>query len=118
MLKDSLKTIKSIYLLPEDNLAQEVLVPAFKSSKDVKIVMGYFSSASLKEIADGLVTFLNESEGKITLIMSPFFTTTDRAIIEMTDEEKIEFVESSMFEISLGEDNLVALSDVRAYGSK
>ena len=64
MLKEQLSNCKSLYILPRDDLVNDILVPAFKASHKVRICMGYFSSASFVEIASGLATFLNENNLK------------------------------------------------------
>ncbi len=107
MLKNNLSNCRSLFMLPRDNLAEEVLIPAFKASKRVRILMGYFSSASFGQIANGLATFLNENEGQIELIISPYLTATDRSVLMMDNDERRTFVENSMFDIAEGESDII-----------
>ena len=107
MLKEKLSSYRSIYILPRDDLANDILVPAFKASHKVRICMGYFSSASFIEIANGLATFLNENDGKIELIISPHITETDRPVIMMDENELRTFVENSIFDINEGQSDIV-----------
>ena len=108
MLKNELSDCKSIFFLPRDHIAHEVLIPAFKSSKRVRILMGYFSSSSFRQISDGLATFLNENDGKLEIIISPFVTNQDRSIMMMDDEERRAYVENSMFNVKEGKENIDA----------
>jgi len=106
MLKDNISGARSIYFLPKDDVVKEALIPAFKSSSHVRILMGYFSSASFRQIADGLATFLNENDGTLEIIISPYVTNQDRSIILMDDDERQSYVENSMFSVEKGKDSI------------
>ena len=107
MLVETLSDKRSLYISPRHDVATEVLVPAFKTSTSVDIMMGYFSSNSFKEIADGLATFLNATSGKIRLVISPFLTTEDNSISSMSEEELRDFVQNTIFNVEEGADHIV-----------
>ena len=107
MLLETLSDKRSLYISPRHDVATEVLVPAFKTSTSVDIMMGYFSSNSFKEIADGLATFLNATSGKIRLVISPFLTTEDNSISSMSEEELRDFVQNTIFDVEEGADHIV-----------
>ena len=74
---DSIQDIKPLYLLPDDPFAQDVLIPSFSASSAVECMMGFFSSDVLASLAPGLATFINSSEGKFRLIISPVLRPND-----------------------------------------
>jgi len=69
---------KTVYFLPDDNLVGEVIVPALGASNSYDIMTAFFSSKSFKEISLGLAKFLESSDGKIRLIISPFLSKDDK----------------------------------------
>ena len=78
----NLEMVKPIYILPEDQLADEVLIPGFQYSKQVDCMMGYFTSGVLASLAPGLATYINNSESVFRLIISPLLRVEDHAAIE------------------------------------
>ncbi len=74
--------MRPLYMLPEDPLANEVLIPCFKSSTSIDCMVGFFSSGALASLAPGLATFVNYSTGKLRLVISPFLSEGDRKAIE------------------------------------
>ena len=53
-----LEDVAPLYDLPEDNLVDEVLIPAFARADDVAIASGFFSSSALAKVAPGLASAL------------------------------------------------------------
>lgn len=78
----SMSDIKPLYILPEDPLAEEVLIPGFQKADQVDCMAGFFSSEVLASLAPGLATFINSSQGRFRLVISPFLRDEDRAAIE------------------------------------
>ncbi len=74
--------LRSLYILPEDPLAEFVLIPCFSVAGNVDCMMGYFSSASLASLAPGLATFIDTSSGNIRLVISPILSPSDQEAIE------------------------------------
>ena len=54
-----------LYVLPKDPVTEEVLLPALRATKSLDVMMGYFSSSSLSEIAPGLATFLRNAQAPL-----------------------------------------------------
>ena len=79
---NTIQNLKPLYLLPDDPFAKDVLIPAFSSSSAVECMMGFFSSAVLASLAPGLATFINSSEGRFRLIVSPVLRSEDLLAIE------------------------------------
>ncbi len=95
-LQDCLSTARPLYVLPEDPVNIEVLIPALKSTKSLDIMMGYFSSASLSDIAPGLATFLRYSCDPMRLIISPYLTENDYNVFSQ-DETVLRDISQKLF---------------------
>ena len=86
---------RPIYILPEDPFVPEVLIPSFVVSSRVDCMVGFFTSEVLATLAPGLATFINQSQGKFRLVISPFLHIDDWAAIEAgvsNAEEVIDFI--------------------------
>jgi HKD family nuclease len=78
----SLVGLRPLYILPDDPLAEEVLIPSFRTVSRVDCMVGFFSSEALATLAPGLATFIDRSAGTFRLIISPFLRPEDRKAIE------------------------------------
>ena len=67
----SLTEVRPLYFLPNDPLAEEVLIPGFQSADKVDCMVGFFSSEVLASLAPGLATYIERSEHSFCLIISP-----------------------------------------------
>lgn len=74
--------MKPLYVLPNDSLAEEVLIEGFRMAGEASCMVGFFSSAVLAALAPGLATFINSSEQPFRLIVSPFLSREDQGAIE------------------------------------
>ena len=83
--------IQPLYILPNDPVTENVLIPCFRSATSVDCMMGFFSSEILVSLAPGLASFINGSDGSLRLIISPFLRKEDREAIELgtTSAEEI-----------------------------
>jgi hypothetical protein len=68
----SLSDIRPLYFLPNDPLAEEVLIPGFKAATKVDCMVGFFSSEVLASLAPGLASYIANSESSFRLIISPY----------------------------------------------
>ena len=73
---------RPLYILPKEPVAEEVLIPGFKSATQVDCMMGFFSSEILVSLGPGLATFINCSNESLRLIISPLLRIEDREAIE------------------------------------
>lgn len=80
-LEDALRGAAPIYVLPKDDAATNVITPALAASDSARVMMGFFASQALAEIAPGLATFLRETSAPLQLIVSPFLTQSDQAAL-------------------------------------
>lgn len=78
----SLQDIRPLYFLPNDPLAEEVLIPAFKSATKVDCMVGFFSSAVLSSLAPGIATYICSTNNSFRLIISPLLRKEDQEAIE------------------------------------
>ena len=100
----SASDIKPLYMLPDDPLAEEVLIPGFQIADQVDCMAGYFSSEVLVSLAPGLATFINCSQGSLRLIISPFLSDEDRTAIEKGVSLPEDIACTAMEEIVVTED--------------
>ncbi|MEI7560726.1 MAG: hypothetical protein WCJ63_09060, partial [Actinomycetes bacterium] len=101
-----LEDVKPLYFLPKDDLAGEVLIPAFRLAQDVDCMMGFFSSGVLSSLAPGLAAFVTRSAGTLRLIASPYLSPEDqKALVEghMAPEE---VASRTLHELLVTEDEL------------
>ncbi len=111
----SLQDIRPLYLLPTDPLAEEVLIPGFRSANSVDCMVGFFSSQVLASLAPGLAAYIAESENSFRLVISPLLRAEDQAAIEegvkQAEQVATEALESLIFtEDLLQEHTLKCLS--------
>lgn len=78
----SVSHIRPLYMLPEDPVTEEVLIPCFQTAAHVDCMMGFFSSQALVPLAPGLATFINCSQESFRLIISPILRPEDKNAIE------------------------------------
>jgi superfamily II DNA or RNA helicase len=78
----ALREIRPLYILPNDPLAEEVLVPGFRAAGKVDCMVGFFASSVLASLAPGLATFINSSEHSFRLIISPLLSPEDQTALE------------------------------------
>jgi len=78
----SVKDIRPLYFLPQDSLAEEVLIPGFRAAVKVDCMVGFFSSEVLAALAPGLATYISRSQDRFRLIISPLLRPEDLAAIE------------------------------------
>lgn len=106
-LRDALDKADPLYILPNDPLAKEALIPAMKVTRSLNIMMGYFSSSSFSELAEGLASFLSNSEVPLRLIISPFITDNDFETV-CSDPDKLKELSEKIFLNDLPDEDYIA----------
>ena len=106
LLKAALSSVQPLYILPDDPVAKDVLIPALSASSSLDVMMAYFSSASFAEIAPGLASFLRNSHAPIRMVISPFLTNADFDILTKDDNELLRLAEQLIFDNVPDEDQL------------
>ena len=99
-----LSGIKPIYFLPADPMADEVLIPSFAVSDRVDNMAGFFSSGALASLAPGLASFINQSSGKLRLLIGPLIRPEDKAAIEEGSRSPTEIAAELLDELVFTED--------------
>jgi hypothetical protein len=108
----SVADARPLYFLPRDNLAREVLIPAFSTATSVQCMFGFFSSAILAELAPGLASYINRKDSKLLLIISPFINAQDQAALREGLKKPEEVA------VDLFEDGLIAPNDLERHTLK
>ena len=78
----ALTNIQPLYILPHDPFGEEVLIPGFKNATAVDCMAGFFSSQILASLAPGLATYINTSQERFRLVISPLLRPEDKMAIE------------------------------------
>ena len=74
--------LRPVFVVPRDDIASGLLIPAMSNAVDVHCMAGFFSSSSLAQLAPGLAAFLNGSSGQFRLLVSPKIEERDRLAME------------------------------------
>ncbi len=74
--------LRPVYVVPRDDVAAGLLIPAMASAGTVCCMAGFFSSSSFTQLAPGLAAFVNRSRGTFRLLLSPRIEDKDRQAIE------------------------------------
>ena len=105
-LKEAINQASPLYMLPEEPVLEEVLIPATKNSLCLDIMVGYFSSGSFSEIAPGLATFLKNSDGILQLVICPVLTEDDYNIISLNHNELANYSQKILIDEIPDEDQI------------
>jgi len=100
-------SVQPIYFLPDDNLAEEVLIPCLSAASTFDCMVGYFSSRSFAQLAPGFASYLENPERVLRLIVSPFLTSADREAIERGVKSESEIVRDSVRALLVSEEGIV-----------
>lgn len=79
--------LRPVFLVPRDDLAGGLLIPAMTNSESVWCMAGFFSSSSFTQLAPGLARFVNYSNGKFRFLLSPRIEEKDRQAIEAANAD-------------------------------
>ena len=88
--------IKSEYRTKLNNIARDFLVPVLSEAISYKRAVGFFSSSSLTETAQGIGRIASKG-GRIQLIASPNLSAEDVAAIEKGYEDREQILRRSIF---------------------
>lgn len=87
--------LRPVYVVPRDDVAGGLLIPAMGAAVRVDCMAGFFSSSSFAQLAPGLAAFLNRPIGAFRLLVSPKIEEKDqRAIEEARTKPEIVLTES------------------------
>lgn len=95
-LRAALAAAEPLFLLPKDDVAEQVIIPALAQCRSARVMMGFFSSAAFTEIAPGLATYLRASSEPLRLIVSPFLTAEDQAALSSRPEDAARIAEAHL----------------------
>ena len=89
---------KKEYRIPRDNVAKLLYIPALRESIIYRRSVGYFTSSSFMEIAQGLV-YLIKNNGKMELIISPVMSEEDIEAINAGYDKREQLIEKKLIEL-------------------
>ena len=98
--------VRPLYFLPNDPLADEVLIPGFQTADSVDCMVGFFSSEVLASLAPGLATYISSSQNSFRLIVSPLLRPDDKEAIENGLKSEEEVADEILEELVVTEDLL------------
>ena len=75
-------SLSTVFVVPRDDIAGQLLIPSMECARDVRIMAGFFNSGCFTQLAAGLAAFINKSDGPLTLLVSPRIEPRDRKAIE------------------------------------
>lgn len=90
--------LKTHYRSDEEDLIQELYIPALSVATEYRRAVGYFTSASLEAVATGLDSFIDRG-GTIQLVASPRLDAEDVADIERGYQLRAVFERAAMREL-------------------
>ena len=102
----NLEGVRPLYFLPNDPLADEVLIPGFQAADSVDCMVGFFSSEVLASLAPGLATYISSSQNSFRLIVSPLLRPDDKEAIEDGLKSEEEVADEILEELIVTEDLL------------
>ena len=83
----SLSETQPLYEAPQDDLAGEVLIPAFQCADEARIVSAYFTAHALAKLSPGLADYINRPTAPLRLLLSPHLTDDDLVAVERGTRE-------------------------------
>lgn len=81
----SLRTLDDCKLkwrLPEDPIAEAVLIPGLREAEGFDCMVGFFGGQALRQLAPGLASFISRGNAPMRLLVSPLLTEDDLAGIK------------------------------------
>ena len=74
---------KPTWRRPDDEVVEEVIVPALQVSDRFECMVGYFGGAALRELSHGLAAYILRSDQPLRLLVSPVLTEADQEAIRL-----------------------------------
>ena len=111
----NIRSDKSKWSTPKDDVVQDVLNPAFSGATNVRIMAGFYSSEAIRELAYGLSKFITKGNGKLKIICSQHIDKNDipspeeaaeHATIRQTDVYRSKICRRRFNEIYPGSDSI------------
>ncbi len=106
---------KPTWRRPEDEVVDEVLIPALQVADRFDCMVGYFGGGALQELAHGLASFILRSDQPLRLLVSPILSDADQEAIRLGTESREDILEAS---IAAAFSDEAALSSALAHHTK
>ena len=72
---------KLTWRLPEDPVADEVLIPGLRCADGFDCMVGFFGGRALRQLAPGLASYISRAAAPMRLLVSPVLTENDLAAV-------------------------------------
>lgn len=108
-----IKKAKSVYFIPRDDIVSDILVPALIESDQYDCMVGFFNSASLSEMAEGIAALSAKDNAKVRFLISPYLSEQDQAAIERGLIEPTELIENELFNVL--EENTITANSLKKH---
>ncbi len=97
MLRSETTLKPGFYRLPEDPVAEDILIPGFRSATSVSGAFGWFSKGWIERLAPGLAIYLNRLDTQpVNFIVAPVFFPEEKTAVErgqqITSDQAAELV--------------------------
>ena len=74
---------KPIWRRPEDEVVNDVIIPALQVTDQFDCMVGYFGGAALRELSHGLAAYILRSDQPLRLLVSPVLSASDQEAIRL-----------------------------------
>ena len=95
-----------LYWLPDEPLAEDVLIPGFQAAERVACMVGFFTSSVLAELAPGLAAYIENTNESFRLIISPHLNPDDLEAISTGIQSAEDIISTRLGEALVTQDML------------
>ena len=95
-----------LYWLPDEPLAEDVLIPGFQAAERVACMVGFFTSSVLAELAPGLAAYIENTNESFRLIISPHLNPDDLEAISTGIQSAEDIISNRLGEALVTQDML------------
>ena len=81
---------KPIWRRPDDDVVNEVMIPALQVTDRFDCMVGYFGGAALRALSHGLAGYILRSDQPLRLLVSPVLSASDQEAIQLGSGTKLE----------------------------
>lgn len=96
---EDLNLKKPIYFLPKDDIINEVYIPCLKLSDRYDCMTAFFHNNSFKELAFGISDFINNQNGVMRLLISPYLSIEDQEALHLGCKDSEETLKNFLTKI-------------------
>ena len=87
---------KPTWRRPDDEVVEDVIIPALQVADGFDCMVGYFGGAALRELSHGLAAYILHSDQPIRLLVSPVLSESDQAGIRLGTRSPTELLNGAI----------------------